>query len=378
MDYLPFTRPTIDEETIAGVADVLRSGWIASGPNVKAFEQALSEYLGGRIVRTFTSATGALEVALQVCGIGPGDEVIVPAMTFAASANVVMRVGAKPVFVDVELDSRNLDLARVESAITPRTRAIMPVHFSGLPLDMDRLYALARQHSLRVIEDAAHAIGSAWNGRRIGSFGDMVSFSFHPNKNMTTIEGGALSLPDDRELKAVDLQRFHGLERNADGSADVLLPGGKYNLSDVAARIGLSQLKHLEEFNGKRRELVARYFQRLTSDPPCRLPARGTEGHSWHMFAPLIPLDHLSISRSQFIEAMHAQGIGVGVHYPALHLTTLYRELGYAEGNFPNAERIGRETVTLPLFPGMQLADVDRVCGTVAQILHAGKKPAHR
>ena len=378
MDYLPFTRPTIDEETIAGVADVLRSGWIASGPNVKAFEQALSEYLGGRIVRTFNSATGALEVALQVCGIGPGDEVIVPAMTFAASANVVMRVGAKPVFVDVELDSRNLDLARVESAITPRTRAIMPVHFSGLPLDMDRLYALARQHSLRVIEDAAHAIGSAWNGRRIGSFGDMVSFSFHPNKNMTTIEGGALSLPDDRELKAVDLQRFHGLERNADGSADVLLPGGKYNLSDVAARIGLSQLKQLEDFNDKRRELVARYFQRLSSDPPCRLPARGTEGHSWHMFAPLIPLDHLSISRSQFIEAMHAQGIGVGVHYPALHLTTLYRELGYAEGNFPNAERIGRETVTLPLFPGMQLADVDRVCGTVAQILHAGKKPAHR
>jgi dTDP-4-amino-4,6-dideoxygalactose transaminase len=378
MDYLPFTRPTIDEETIAGVADVLRSGWIASGPNVKAFEQALSEYLGGRIVRTFTSATGALEVALQVCGIGPGDEVIVPAMTFAASANVVMRVGAKPVFVDVELDSRNLDLARVESAITPRTRAIMPVHFSGLPLDMDRLYALARQHSLRVIEDAAHAIGSAWNGRRIGSFGDMVSFSFHPNKNMTTIEGGALSLPDDRELRAVDLQRFHGLERNADGSADVLLPGGKYNLSDVAARIGLSQLKQLEDFNDKRRELVARYFQRLSSDPPCRLPARGTEGHSWHMFAPLIPLDHLSISRSQFIEAMHAQGIGVGVHYPALHLTTLYRELGYAEGNFPNAERIGRETVTLPLFPGMQLADVDRVCGTVAQILHAGKKPAHR
>ena len=191
MDYLPFTRPTIDEETIAGVADVLRSRWIASWPNVKAFEQALSEYLGGRIVRTFTSATGALEVALQACGIGPGDEVIVPAMTFAASANVVMRVGATPVFVDVELDSRNLDLARLEAAITPRTRAVMPVHFAGLPVDMDRLYALARQHGLRVIEDAAHAIGSAWNGRRIGSFGDML-LQLHPNKNMTTIEGGAL------------------------------------------------------------------------------------------------------------------------------------------------------------------------------------------
>jgi len=179
--------------------------------------------------------------------------------------------------------------------------------------------------------------------------------------------------PTKGSVVAAGVQRWRD-----DGSADVLLPGGKYNLSDVAARIGLSQLKQLEDFNDKRRELVARYFQRLSSDPPCRLPARGTEGHSWHMFAPLIPLDHLSISRSQFIEAMHAQGIGVGVHYPALHLTTLYRELGYAEGNFPNAERIGRETVTLPLFPGMQLADVDRVCGTVAQILHAGKKPAHR
>ena len=195
MTYLPFAKPTIDEETIAGVAEVLRSGWITTGPKVKAFEQALSDYLGGRIVRTFTSATGALEVALQACGIGPGDEVIVPAMTFAASANVVMRVGARPVFVDVELDSRNLDLDQVEAAITPRTRAIMPVHFAGLAMDMDRLYAIARRRGVRVVEDAAHAIGTAWRGQRIGSFGDLVSFSFHPNKNMTTIEGGALSLP---------------------------------------------------------------------------------------------------------------------------------------------------------------------------------------
>jgi hypothetical protein len=328
-------------------------------------------------VRTFTSATGALEVALQACGIGPGDEVIVPAMTFAASANVVMRVGARPVFVDVELDSRNLDLVQVEAAITPHTRAIMPVHFAGLPVDMDRLYAIARRHRLRVIEDAAHAIGSAWRGRRIGSFGDMVSFSFHPNKNMTTIEGGALSLPDDRELKAVELQRFHGLERSPDGSADVLLPGGKYNLSDVSACIGLFQLKQLEDFNSKRRHLAARYYDRLHSDPPCSLPARGDEGHSWHMFAPLIPLDRLTISRGEFIKAMHERGIGVGVHYQALHLTTAYRKLGYAEGHFPNAERIGRETVTLPLFPGMQAADVDRVCEAVSEVLRSANR-AHR
>jgi dTDP-4-amino-4,6-dideoxygalactose transaminase len=196
LDYLPFTKPTLDEATIQGVVEVLRSGWLATGPNVQALEKALSDYLGGRTVRTLTSATGGLEVALQLCGIGPGDEVITPAMSFAATPNVILRVGAKPVFVDVDLASRNIDLAQAEAAITPRTKAIMPVHFAGLPVDMDALYDLARRHKLRVIEDAAHAIGSAWQGKKIGSFGDIVSFSFHPNKNMTTIEGGALSFAD--------------------------------------------------------------------------------------------------------------------------------------------------------------------------------------
>jgi dTDP-4-amino-4,6-dideoxygalactose transaminase len=377
MKYLPFAKPTIDEETIAGVADVLRSGWITTGPNVQKFEHALSEYLGGRIVRTFTSATGALEVALQACGIGPGDEVIVPAMTFAASANVVARVGARPVFVDVELNTRNLDPALLEAAITPRTRAIMPVHFAGLAVDMERIYEIAERRRLRVMEDAAHAIGTRWRNRRIGSFGDLVSFSFHPNKNMTTIEGGALSLPSDAELKAVELQRFHGLERDAEGNADVLLPGGKYNLSDVSARIGLSQLEQLESFNQKRRQLVARYFERLNTEPPCLLPAASDEGHSWHIFAPLLPLQRVDLTRNQFIKAMHERGIGVGVHYPALHLFSVYRKLGYKEGDFPNAERIGRETVTLPLFPSMQLSDVDRVCDAVSDILRSANK-AHR
>src|SRR5689334_7515730 len=216
MPYLPFAKPTLDEETIAGVVEVLRSGWITSGPKVQEFERALSDYLGGRIVRTFTSATAALEVALQACRIGPGDEVIVPAMTFAASANVVMRVGAKPVFVDVGLDTRNIDPQALEAAITPRTRAVMPVHFGGLAVDMVRIYEISQRHGLRVIEDAAHAIGTRSAGKRIGSFGDIVSFSFHPNKNMTTIVGGALSLPSDAELQTVELQRFHGLKREPD------------------------------------------------------------------------------------------------------------------------------------------------------------------
>src|SRR5207302_10526803 len=265
---LAFTRPSIDEDTIALVAEVLRSGWLASGPKVAQLEAELSAYLGGRPVRTQTSATAGLEMALLACGIGKGDEVITPALSFVATANVIVRVGARPVFVDVGLDSRNIDLEQVAAAITPRTRAILPVHFAGLPVDMERLYALAGQHRLRVIEDAAHAIGSAWRGRRIGSFGDLVVFSCHPNKNITTIEGGAISGGSPEELEAIELHRWHGQVRSAADQFDTLLAGGKANLSDVAAAVGLGQLRHLEQFNARRRELAARYFELWSDTPP--------------------------------------------------------------------------------------------------------------
>jgi hypothetical protein len=297
-------------------------------------------------------------------------------MTFVATANGVMRGSAKPLFVGVDPVTRNMTAVSVQRCITPRTRAVMPVHFAGLAVDLDSIYALAHRHNLRVIEDAAHAIGTRSRNRLIGSFGDVVAFSFHPNKNMTTIEGGALSLPSNAELDTVELQRFHGLRRDAQGNADVLLAGGKSNLSDVSARIGLSQLKQLETFNERRLQLAARYLDRLQTDPPCKLPAIG-DGHSWHMFAPLVPFDRLTITRGEFIKAMHERGIGVGVHYPALHLFTAYRKLGYAAGDLPAAERIGRETVTLPLFPSMQLADVDRVCEAVREIV-AGARKEHR
>jgi dTDP-4-amino-4,6-dideoxygalactose transaminase len=372
---LPFARPTLDEETIQGVVEVLRSGWIASGPNVKEFEAALSRYLGGRPVRTQTSATASLEHCLQVCGIGPGDEVITPAMSFAATANVIVRVGARPVFVDVEdLDTRNIDFDQVEAAITPRTRAIMPVHFAGLPVDMDRLYRLAKERNLRVIEDAALAIGSRWRGRLIGSFGDLVCFSFHPNKNITTIEGGAVSGGSPEEVRALELHRFHGQVKTAIDGFDTAFAAGKANLSDVAARVGLGQLPRLEEFNAQRRQLVARYFELWKDSPPVRLPARADEGHSWSFFAPLLPLDHMRITRLQYIEAMAERGIGVGVHYPAIHTFSAYRKLGYREGQFPNAERIGRETVTLPLFPTMELSDVDSVVFATNEILRGARR----
>jgi dTDP-4-amino-4,6-dideoxygalactose transaminase len=273
------------------------------------------------------------------------------------------------VFVDCDLVTRNLDIDQVRASITPRTRAIMPTHFAGLPVDIDGLYAVAHQHGLRVIEDAALAIGSRWRGRRIGAFGDLVVFSFHPNKNMTTIEGGALVLDDPDEARNADLHRFHGIRRNAEGEIDIEMPGGKYNFSDVSAVIGLAQLAQLGDFNARRRELAARYFAHLDTTPAMLLPDASDDGHAWHIFSPLLPLERMSITRAEFIRRMHERGIGVGVHYPAIHELSLYRDLGYGERSYPNAERIGRGTVTLPLFPGMADVDVERVCRAAAEVL---------
>lgn len=386
--FLPFTRPSIDEETIAGVADVLRSGWITSGPRVRDFEAALSAYFGNRPVRAFSSATAAMEVALRLIGIGPGDEVITTPLSWVATGNVILTVGARPVFVDVDPATRNIDLDRIEEAITPNTRAIMPVDLAGLPVDRDRLYAIAGQHGLRVVEDAAQAMGASWRGKPIGSFGDLVSISFHANKNLTTGEGGCLVLPDEESVPLCEKLRLQGVVRHADGGMEVDVVGGKFNLTDIAARIGLGQLPHLDAFTARRRELARRYFERfdaINDRLGCELPLRDFVDSNWHMFQILLPLerlrigrgdnlDRLALTRGEFIKHMYSHDIGVGVHYPAMHLFEVYRRLGYREGDFPHAERIGRETVTLPLFPAMQDGDVDRVCTTVADVIEAYKK----
>ena len=376
--YLPFARPTLDDATVADVAAVLRSGWITSGPKVKAFEAELSTTVGSRPVRVVSSATAALEIALQLAGIGPGDEVITPAMTFFAAPNMIVRVGATPVFVDVEATTRNLDLAAAAKRIGPRTRAIMPTHFGGLPCDMDALYDLAKQHGLRVIEDAALAIGSSWKGKPIGSFGDICIFSFHPNKNITSIEGGALVVNDEREAATVETLRFHGIARLPDGTRDVTIAGGKFNLPDVNAAVGLRQLERLPEFNARRRVLAARYSARMRTDPALELPHPGypgeESGHSWNLYAPLLPLPELSISRRDFRDALEQRGIGTGMSYEAAHLTSAYRRFGYHRGDLPNTERIADTTVTLPLFPTMTDADVDRVCTACAEVLAASRR----
>ena len=368
--FLPFARPAIDAESIAAVGEVLRSGQLASGPKVAQFEAALAAYVGGgRHVRVMTSATAGLEMALEVAGIGPGDEVILPAMSFAASANVIARLRAKPVFVDIDLYTRNMDMEQARAAVTPKTRAIMPVHFAGLPVDMDALYALAAKHSLRVVEDAAHAIGSRYRGKPIGSFGDLVVFSFHPNKNMTTLEGGAIATPDLAVAQRLEQYRFHGIKRNAAGEVDVMFPGAKSNLTDVAAQVGIDQLRRLDGFNARRLELAASYYQAFGSYSGVVLPARGDSGHSWHMFQVLIDFDARGMTRPGFQQQMADRGIGIGVHYPCIPGLKYYKEQGYREEATPIAARVGRQTVTLPLFPAMTEEDVLRVVDEMKSIL---------
>ena len=378
LPYLPLTRPTIDEETIAGVADVLRSGWITSGPNVKALEAKLSEYCGGRPVRVFNSGTCTMEIALRIAGVGAGHEVITTPLSWVATSNVILEVGARPVFVDIDPVTRNIDLNRIEVAITPATRAIIPVDLAGLPVDRDRLYAIAKKHNLRVVEDAAQSYGTTWNGQRIGAIGDFVSFSFHPNKNVTTIEGGALVLNNEAEAKLAEQYRLQGVVRSGFDGMEVEIVGGKFNLTDVAARVGLGQLPRIDEFNAKRRELVRAYFE-LFERPEVKslglgLPVADFTQTNWHMFQVVLPGERLTIKRADVMAKMHAAGVGTGVHYPPIHLFAVYRRLGWKEGDFPLAEATCRNILTLPLFPTMTRADAVRVVDTLAAILSAHLK----
>ncbi|HEY3533485.1 MAG TPA: DegT/DnrJ/EryC1/StrS aminotransferase family protein [Casimicrobiaceae bacterium] len=372
---IKFAGPQIDEATIEGVADVLRSGHITSGPWVERFEAALSAHCEGRPVRALTSATAAVEVALQMAGIGAGDEVITCAQSFFTVLNMIVKVGAKPVFVDCDLVTRNIDLDQVAARIGPRTRAIIPTHWPGSLVDLDALYALAERHGLRVVEDAALVLGSRWKGRPIGAVGDLVTFSFHPNKNITSIEGGAIVCNDADEARRIDTLRFHGIERLPDGTRDVGFPGGKFNLPDVNARIGVAQLAQLPAFLAARRALVERYFARFRTTPACTLPPRPADGdgQSWNMFCVLLPLDAMRMSRKAFRDALAQRGIATGVSYEALHLSTLGRRFGYQRGDFPGTERIAEQTVTLPLHAGLRVEDVDTVCEACAEVMERAR-----
>jgi dTDP-4-amino-4,6-dideoxygalactose transaminase len=319
-----------------------------------------------------------MEIALRIAGIGPGHEVITTPLTWVATSNVVLAVGARPVFVDIDPATRNIDLDRAEAAITPATRAIIPVDLAGLPVDRDRLQALAAQHRLRVIEDAAQSFGSRWHGRPIGSFGDFASFSFHPNKNVTSIEGGCLVMNNESEVRLAEQYRLQGVIRTGFDGMEVELAGGKFNLTDVAARVGLGQLRRLEEFTRRRAELARAYLDRLGGPEfesiGLGLPLADFETANWHMFQVMLPEARLTVRRSEIMAALHAEGIGTGVHYPVSHLFKLYRRMGWKDGDCPLAEYAGRNLLTLPLFPAMNNDDIGRVADALLGVLRARLK----
>lgn len=380
-EFLPFSRPLISQAAIDDVVSCLKSGWIATGPRVVQFTDALKEYFDAPHVLPLMSATTGLHFALLAMQLEPGDEVITTPLTFAATLNTIVLAGGKPVLVDIDPLTLNMDINLLEAAITERTRVIIPVHFAGLPLDMDALYHVANKHGIRVLEDAAHAMGTEYKGKRIGSFGDTQVFSFHPNKNMTTGEGGCVVTRDQEMADQIARLRFHGIDRQAfnrygkNGNQDyeIVLPGFKSNMMDIQAAIGIHQLKELPSFIERRNELAQRYQQALHDWPQWSLPQQPTYDHlhSWHIYTPLINEDAARMNRNDFMQAMKEKNVGTGLHYRAVHLYPYYRQaFGFQLGDFPHAEDVCERIVSLPLFPGMSDADHDRVLDVMYTIFN--------
>ena len=358
-NFIPVSRPEISDETIEEVVRVLKSGWLATGPLTQRFEQQLSDYFNGRNVCCVTSNTMGLHAALIALDIGVGDEVITTPLTFAATGNTIAAVGAKPVFVDVDRNTFNIDPKEIKAKCSDRTKAIMPVHYAGIPVDMDAILNIAKEKSLRVIEDSAHAMGASYKERKIGTFGDIQVFSFHPIKNMTTGEGGCVVLNTDAqdEIHKINLQKFHGIDRsiwdrfskNANCYYDVIFPGLKSNMSDIQAAIGLHQLLELEAMNTKRRYFIKRYRDALQTCSDITLQGYPDYDfvHSGHLF-PILVND--PSRRDNFMAYLKEKMIGTTPYYTPLHRFSFYqKKYGYKEGDFPNAEYIGDRVVCIPL-----------------------------
>lgn len=374
--FLPFSRPSIGDEEIAAVEQVLRSGWITTGPKNQELEEQFANYVGCRHAVALSSATGGMHITLLALGIGPGDEVITPSQTWVSTANMICLLGATPVFVDVDRDTLMSDLASIEAAITPRTKAIIPVHYAGAAFDLDPLYALADKHGIPVIEDAAHAAGTLYNGRHVGAKGTAI-FSFHAIKNMTCAEGAMFVSDDEALASRVRMLKFHGLgvdayDRLTHGrkpQAQVIEPGFKYNLADINAAIALVQLKRLDDINAKRTELATTYLQRLEGLPvqPLALPAYAQQ-HAWHLFILRIDSERCGLDREAFMKALQEQNIGTGIHFIATHLHTYYRQR-FPNIYLPNTEWNSARLCSIPLFPDMTNDDVDRVVGAIENIM---------
>jgi dTDP-4-amino-4,6-dideoxygalactose transaminase len=383
--FLPFSTPTIDDAEINEVVDSLRSGWITTGPKVKRFEEAFKEYVGSPFAVALSSATAGLHLTLLALKIREGDEIITTPMTFASTVSMIVLCGATPVLADIEPGTLNIDVNRIREKITPATRAIIPVHFAGQACDMDPIFALAREFNLTVIEDAAHAAGTEYKGRRIGSFDSISIFSFHPNKNITTGEGGMVCTRDENLAEEVSLMKFHGMNREAwkrfaasgTPNYDIMLPGFKYNMMDIQAAIGIHQLPKLDGFIDRRTE-IAEFYNREFADmeelaPPEYAPYE--QRHAWHLYTPLIRVERLTIGRDTFMAELKKHNIGSGLHYKAIHHHAWYREnMPVPDSALPNASYASERILSLPLFPKMTLDDARDVVAAVTSVIAANRR----
>lgn len=376
--FLPFHVPLIEEDDMAAVRQVMQSGWITMGPKTVEFEQKFARFIGTRHAVAVNSGTAALHLALEAIGLNEGDEVLLPTLTFAATAEAVVYCRAKPVLMDCEPDTFNIDPVQVESAITPRTRAIIPVHFAGHPCDMDRLLRIARKHNLWVIEDAAHALSARYRGRTVGTLGDMTCFSFYATKNITTGEGGMLTTERDEWADRARIMRLHGISKDAwkrysaEGSwrYEIVAPGYKYNMTDMQAALGCSQLEKCQAMWARRSEIAERYSAALGSLDAYEIPmARTDVQHAWHLYVLRVCPGRLSIHRDRLIEELKSRGIGTSVHFIPLHLHPYYRDTwGYRPGDFPVAEDYFERCLSLPLYPAMTDEDQEKVIESLTEI----------
>jgi len=378
-NFLIFGAPLIGEEEKAAVLDCLNTGWIGTGPKVRRFEQEFGEYIGIEHARALNSCTAALHLSLLATGIGPGDEVITTALTFCATVNTILHAGARPVLVDVDPATQNIDPAAVEAALTPRTRAIIPVHFAGRPCDMDGLVNLSRAHDLRIIEDCAHAVETTIRGRHAGTFGDAGCFSFYATKNLTTGEGGMVTTSRADHAERVQVLGLHGLTKDAwkrfsdEGYRhyEAVDAGFKYNMMDLQAALGIQQLRRLES-NWLRREEIWNRYQEAFRELPIGVPtpAEADTRHAYHLYTILVDPDRTGITRDELLAAMTRENVGVGVHYRSVPTHPVYRErFGWRPEDYPNAHRIGEQTVSLPLSARLSDADVADVIRAVRRVL---------
>ena len=380
-EFLPFALPEIGEDEIAEVVGVLRSGWVTTGAKARQFEADFSEFLGGGLEAiAVNSATAGLHLGLEALGVGPGDEVITTTHTFTATAEIIRYLGADPVFVDIDPDTLCIDVAAAEAAVTPRTKAVIPVHFTGLAANMPALLSMARRHGLRVMEDAAHALPTTCGGRLVGTLeSDVTVFSFYANKTITTGEGGMLVTRDRAVADRARLMRLHGINRDVfdrftaktpSWYYEIVAPGYKYNLTDIAAAIGIHQLRRVYEFQFKRARIVAAYDEALADLPVVRPPhPPAGDTHSWHLYVCRLA-DSVTVDRNTFVERMYAQGIGCSVHYIPLHLQPYWRDTyGLTAEMFPVSQRVYERTFSLPLYTRMTEVDVARVAAAVQNAL---------